>query len=380
MAPLSPRARWAFLGLCALYAAVVIPIGIHKGEDITAEIGRSTLLLHAKPLYLTPPTQGTWWPPFSTLAIVPFALIASASLAVAKGLWAALGVWCFGWSLWTAGTRWGWRAAWLALAAIAVPLQDNFQHLNIETILLALILAGIVALADGREIRAGVWLGFAIALKAFPALLLVWLAYRARWRAVGAGLAVAAGLTYVALLPFGPLGAFTQLGDWVTLSLHAQSQAGAAVSALHMEKLARLTYALGGGAAAVAAAHIAVIAAVAWLIARRPPADDVPLEAGAVLLLAVLIAPIAWLHTFTLAFPVWVAAIARRPALDGRARTAWLAALGVAGLLTSGMLGHIHFPAPLAFVPAYNDVVGSLLLLALLLIQRIQRLPPVHAA
>jgi alpha-1,2-mannosyltransferase len=380
MAPLSPRGRWGFIGLCVLYAAVVIPIGVHKGEDITAEIGRSTLLLHGQPLYLTPPTQGTWWPPFSTLAIVPFAIIAAASLALAKGLWAALGVWCFGWSLWTAGTRWGWRAAWLAVAGIAVPLQDNFQHLNIETILLALVLAAVVDLADGRDRRAGVWLGIAIALKAFPALLLVWLAYRARWRAVGSAVAIAAGLTYVALLPFGIVGAFTQLSDWVTLSIRAQSQAGAAVSALHMEKLARLTYALGGGTIAVALAHVAVIGAVAWLLAKRPPMDDTPLEAGAVLLLAVLIAPIAWLHTFTLAFPIWVAAIAHRPALEGNARIAWTTALFVAGLLTSGMLGHIHYPAALAFVPAFNDVVGSLLLIALLVVQRTRNLPTVRAA
>jgi alpha-1,2-mannosyltransferase len=358
----------------------VIPIGVHKGEDITAEIGRSTLLLHGQPLYLTPPTQGTWWPPFSTLFIVPLALVATASLAVAKGLWAALSVWCFGWSLWTAGTRWGWRAAWLAVAAVAVPLQDNFQHLNIETVLLALVVAAIVDVAEGREARAGLWLGAAIALKAFPALLLLWLAYRARWRAVGAGVAVAAGLTYVSLLPFGPLGALTQLHDWVALSVHAQSQAGAAVSALHMEKLARLTYALGGGTTAVVLAHLAVIAVAAWLVSRRPPADDTPLEAGAVLLVAVLIAPIAWLHTFTLAFPVWVAAIANRPALAGKARIAWTMALGLAGLLTSGMLGHIHFPAGLAFVPAFNDVVGSLLLLTMLLVQRTLRLTPMAAA
>jgi hypothetical protein len=184
----------------------------------------------------------------------------------------------------------------------------------------------------------------------------------------------------VAVLPFGIIGAFTQLSDWVTLSVHAQSQAGAAVSALHMEKLARLTYALGGGTIAVALAHVAVLGAVAWMLAKRPPMDDTPLEAGAVLLLAVLIAPIAWLHTFTLAFPIWVAAIAHRPALEGNARVAWTTALFVAGLLTSGMLGHIHYPAALAFVPAFNDVVGSLLLIALLVVQRTRNLPTVRAA
>ncbi len=116
------------------------------------------------------------------------------------------------------------------------------------------------------------------------------------------------------------------------------------------------------------------------MLVKRPSADDTPLEAGAVLLLAVLIAPIAWLHTFTLAFPVWVAAIAHRPAFEGNARIAWTSALCVAGLLTSGMLGHLHYPAALAFIPAFNDVVGSLVLIALLVVQRAGHLPSVRAA
>jgi hypothetical protein len=91
-------------------------------------------------------------------------------------------------------------------------------------------------------------------------------------------------------------------------------------------------------------------------------------EVGLVLLTALLIAPIGWLHSFTLAFPAWVAALSGRPALAGGAARAWTIALVGAGILTSGMLAHIPFGGPLAFVPKHNDTVGSLLLVAVLVL------------
>jgi hypothetical protein len=88
----------------------------------------------------------------------------------------------------------------------------------------------------------------------------------------------------------------------------------------------------------------------------------------------VLIAPIGWLHSFTLAFPAWVAAI-RGPVVAER--RVWGGALLFAGVLTSGILGHRFYPSALAFIAANNDTLGSLLLLVLLLLQRV---PPPRAA
>jgi alpha-1,2-mannosyltransferase len=345
-----------------LYAAVVIPIGVHKGGDIVYEIGQAERLLHAAPLYQTPPPQGAWWPPFATAFVVPLALLARTSLALAKGCWAALGVAGLVVSVLLA-RRWGWKAVVLALAAVSLPLQNTFEHLNINTILLALILAAAVDLSGGREERAGVWIGLATALKAFPGLLLVYLVYRRAWRGAAVGAALAGGLTYGALLPYGVTGAAGAGWAWFRLSMQARSFSGQP-----MQKLARLAFDLDLPRLAGALLVLACLGLVVIALRRRPATDDTPYEVGMVTLTAVLIAPIGWLHSFTLAFPAWIAAI-RGPVVAER--RLWRGALLLAGVLTSGVLGHRFYPAALAFVAANNDTLGSLLLLVLLLLQRV---------
>jgi len=359
---LTLRERRTLALVALLYAAVVIPIGIHKGGDIVYEIGQAERLLQAAPLYETPPPQGAWWPPFATAFVVPFALLARTSLALAKGCWAALGVAGLVVSVLLA-RRWGWQAVVLALAAVSLPLQNTFEHLNINTILLALILAAAVDLSGGREERAGVWVGLATALKAFPGLLLVYLVYRRAWRGAAVGAALAGGLTYGALLSYGVTGAAREGWAWFTLSMRARSFSGQP-----MQKLARLAFDLDLLRVAGALLVLACLALVVIALRRRPAADDTPYEVGMVTLAAVLIAPIGWLHSFTLAFPAWIAAI-RGPVVADR--RLWRGALVLAGVLTSGVLGHRFYPAALAFVAANNDTLGSLLLLVLLLLQRV---------
>ena len=302
MEGLTLRERRTLALVALLYAAVVIPIGIHKGGDIVYEIGQAERLLQAAPLYETPPPQGAWWPPFATAFVVPFALLARTSLALAKGCWAALGVAGLVVSVLLA-RRWGWQAVVLALAAVSLPLQNTFEHLNINTILLALILAAAVDLSGGREERAGVWVGLATALKAFPGLLLVYLVYRRAWRGAAVGAALAGGLTYGALLSYGVTGAAREGWAWFTLSMRARSFSGQP-----MQKLARLAFDLDLLRVAGALLVLACLALVVIALRRRPAADDTPYEVGMVTLAAVLIAPIGWLHSFTLAFPAWIAA------------------------------------------------------------------------
>lgn len=362
MEGLTLRERRTLALVALLYAAVVIPIGIHKGGDVVYEIGQAERLLRAAPLYETPPPQGAWWPPFATAFVVPFALLARTSLALAKGCWAALGVAGLVVSVLLA-RRWGWKAVALALAAVSLPLQNTFEHLNINTILLALILAAAVDLSGGREERAGVWVGLATALKAFPGLLLLYLVYRRAWRGAAVGAALAGGLTYGALLPYGVTGAAREGWAWFRLSMRARSFSGQP-----MQKLARLAFDLDLPRFAGALLVLACLALVVIALRRRPAADDTPYEVGMVTVTAVLIAPIGWLHSFTLAFPAWIAAI-RGPVVADR--RLWRGGLVLAGVLTSGVLGHRFYPAALAFVAANNDTLGSLLLLVLLILQRV---------
>src|SRR5438093_1337425 len=186
----TPRERRVLLAVGAVYAAVVIPIGVHKGGDFTQELEQSERLLRGLPLYDANPEKGIWWPPFTALGLVPFALVARSSLAVAKVCWAALNVCCLGWAL-VLARRWttGWRPIVLAVAAVGKPLQSNFEHLNVTPILLGLIVATAAELEQRREARAGGWLGLATAIKGFPALVFLYFLVRRRWRGLAAVLA-----------------------------------------------------------------------------------------------------------------------------------------------------------------------------------------------
>jgi glycosyl transferase family 87 len=421
---LTPRESRVLIAVGVLYAAVVIPIGIHKGGDFTYELGQSERLLHAVPLYDVGPEKGAWWPPFTALGLVPFALIARWSLAVSKACWAVLNVFSLGWSL-ALARRWtiGWAPIVLAVAAVGKPLQSNFEHLNLTPILLALIVAAAADLEDRRDARAGAWIGLAGAIKGFPALLLLYFAYRRRWKSVAIGLATAGALTVIAMLPLGPAGAVDAVLDWLRLS----SQ-GAAIGRLGTQSLPGFSFFFGWSQAAVAVLALAC-AGAALLAFRTSPAGplsvpdgphpltpspfgrggthDIPTTSplsgtergsggedhevergsggedhevergsggevqgrggevynmGLMTLVAVLCSPIAWLYYYTLAFPAWVAVLRGPPP-----STLWIRVpLVAAGLLTSGVLTFDLYPPFLWFIRDANYTWGGLVLLAAL--------------
>jgi len=360
---LTPRARWTLVALALAWAALVIPVGTHKGGDFTPELAQSDRLLHRLPLYDANPPHGVWWPPFTAALLAPFALVARwASLTLAKALWAALSAACVIWSVERAGRTWGWVPALIGFAAVAAPIENSFQHLQLTTILLALVVAAALDSRGGRERRAGAWIGAATALKAFPALLLAYLATRHRWSALVVGTVVTVGLTVGAMLPYGPVGATTAVRDWLLLNGRATGVGG-----LHMQKLARLGYDLGGSLPVIIAAEAVIVAVVAYVLHRREPRQDALADIGTVTLVAVLLSPIGWYYYFGLLFPAWVAVLRGPEVADPRL---WRGALVLAGVLTSGVLGQQFYPATFAFLAANNDALGGLLLLALLLLQR----------
>ncbi len=367
MEGLTPRATRWLLGIGFLYAAVVIPIGVHKGGDFTTELSQSERLLQGAPLYQALPGKGIWWPPFSALGLVPFALVARWSLVLAKALWAALNVGCLGWSL-ALARRWtsGWVPVALAVAAVGKPLQSNFEHLNITPILLVLLMAAAADLRAGREARAGAWLGLATAIKAFPALVLLYFLVTRKWRGLVVGVAVAAALTLGAMLPYGPAGAVGAVLAWGRLGTEA-----ATFGSTGTQSLAGFSAFFGWSPGAVAALGVACLAAAAVAMRRSTAA---PLPGVAVAgLVAVLCSPIAWLYYHTLALPGWLAALTHQPV-----GSAWRrAALWVAALLTSGVLTFAPYPRWWRFIGAANYTWGSLLLLAILVVDRLRQPPPV---
>lgn len=363
MAALTPRARGVLLALATLYAAVVIPLQLHKGGDLAPELRQSERLLRGEALYS--PTNrveggGVWWPPFSALALVPFTLLARASFPLAKVAWAIVSVACLAWSVAQVRAP-TWRRVALATAAVAVPIQTNFEHANINTMLLALVVAAATDIANGREGRAGLWIGIATALKAFPALLLAYLAYRRRWRAFGIGVAAAVGLTALALLPQGVGGAVSAMREWLVLVGNSSD----VVSASNQSLAALVRRLEGPPAAAWIIGVLCLIAAALAFRQRWPPEPEgMARELAVVTLLAVLLSPIAWVHYYVLLLPAWAVAFELFDRLPRRSW--WHAGVATAALATSGLLTVGPRPVRSALLHSSIYTWGALLLLLLL--------------
>jgi alpha-1,2-mannosyltransferase len=376
--PARSRERLVILLVGAIYAAVVVPIGVHKGGDLVTEFVQVERWLSGAPLYDRTAYLGVWWPPFGVLTVVPFTLLAHANVALAKGAWALLSAAAIVWSVAHTGRRWGWIPAVLAILAVSKPIQTNAEALNVNAVLLALLIAAVVDLRQGRDTRAGLWIGAAAALKAFPALLLAYLAYRRHWRAFAVGVATAVSLTAAVLLRYGPAGAIATFQDWLALS------SGVRVPewARQAQSIEALVLRLDGSAAAALVARLAALLTAAWAIVRLPGRrEDALYEIGLVTLVAVLVSPVAWDHYYTLFFAAWLALLTgRAPARSG---AIWRMAVLLAGIVTSGIVlavipTWLRWELQLRSLPAW----GAVLLFLLLVLQRahLPRREPHHAA
>ena len=104
------------------------------------------------------------------------------------------------------------------MLAIAAPLQTQFEHKNLNIVLLALVAIAVASFRGGRSVRGGIALGVATALKVYPICLLGWLAIRGQWRAVGAGTAAAIVLSLTPALFRGVDGLEADMADWQALA------------------------------------------------------------------------------------------------------------------------------------------------------------------
>ncbi|MGH9261501.1 MAG: glycosyltransferase family 87 protein, partial [Acidimicrobiales bacterium] len=269
MAALSRLQQRAILLPAVAWAALIVATASHKSGDLTPQLGQAERWLHGLPLYEANPSLGTWWPPFTVLVLAPFVPLARASLPLAKAAWAVLSIAGVTWSVVQVGRRWGWGPALLALVIVAPALHNSFEHGQITALLLALVVAAAVDLDDGREVRAGAWSGAAAAVKAFPALLLPYLAWTGRWRACVAGVGIAALLTIGVMLPYGPVDAVRAVLDWLRLAAAAPGTEGFA-----MQKLGRLVRDLGGPPVVTIALAVGLLAACAAALKRPAPRGD----------------------------------------------------------------------------------------------------------
>jgi alpha-1,2-mannosyltransferase len=346
-----------FILLGALYAVAVVLISARKGNSLEPHLRLANQLLDGTPLYDEPPSYGTWWPPGALALIAPFALVARASVPIAKALFAVFSVACLLWAVARAPAG-RWTVAALALAAVAKPVQTDFETLNLNVVLLALVIATWRDLEAGRDARGGVWLGIATAVKIFPALLIVYAALRGRWRTAAWGAGLALALTVVPLVPRGAEGMGATLVAWARLT-----RDGTVAQRGRSQSLMALVDRSGAPRAAGIAANVALIAWAGWWLRRRRPLFT---EMALVTHVAVLATPFVWTQNFVLLFPTWVAILAAPPPLSALPPRWRRAVLIPIGFVTSGIVAAWSRPVRNAWYAAAAHTWGALAALVVL--------------
>jgi hypothetical protein len=383
--------RWTrvAVALALTFAALNAVNAVNKGGDAEVFIEGGRRLLQAEPLYEgSSAAAGFIGPPFQAVFFAPFAALAALSPLVAKLLWHLTGIACLiagmvfitrSWSMARVElgfpARPAFPAAFAPLLAVLLPLQTNFEHQNMNPLLLALMAGAAWLLARGSDAAAGLALGVAIALKAFPALLVIVLVCRARWRAVAAAVGVALVLTALPLPLYGVDGYVQLLRDFIRLA-----SSGFPARVNNQSLFAAFDRLMGPsdddfihqaeGAVLMAYALVAAPLLLALIVVsirtRRPPIATLTIQLYAAIAVAVLLSPIAWDHYWVLMLPALVVLHDSQSArLLGTAGPAvfWSAALLITGL-SRALLGRELFGLARSMSPytiAGLIIVGALM-------------------
>jgi hypothetical protein len=296
--------------------------------------------------FIGPPVQALMFAPFALLdpqtSRLAWFIVNTALLVYALATWLGLFApgkngeardatgpgWRRGLSLFTS------PPAVLSILAVAFPLQTQFEHQNLNIVLLALAAFATDALMRHRAVGGGVALGIASALKIYPVVALVWLGLRREWRAFGAGVAAAAALTLAPVLVRGPHAFVADLSDWQALAASGWPTRRANQSLVAMWG----RYLLGEGPngfptltldqplvlwLAAATALVVIIPLVIALWRLKSLSLQLVEELICVSGLAILLSPIAWEHYWVGFFPLFLTLALYGWASDLSWRTTW---------------------------------------------------------
>jgi len=316
------------IALAGLFALLNVINALNKGGDATVFFEGGRRILQAEPLYEgSSAAAGFIGPPFQAMFFAPFAWVADIHPVAAKLLWhcanvlsLVAGVWLTAHAWWNIRARLGleprpWFPLLFApLLAVLVPLQTNFEHQNMNTVLLALLAGATWQLTIGSAIVAGLLVGVATALKAFPGLILIYFAVRQQWRALTAAITTAVLLTVLPAIVYGIDGYRQLIADFLRLG-----RSGWPVRGNNQSLVAAIDrYITGVTADGVRSAGEAPLAFTIFIAAAvllsvlllaallRTRVTAVPIEMTAVTILAILLSPIAWDHYWTLMFPAFL--------------------------------------------------------------------------
>jgi hypothetical protein len=201
---------WALIALALMALSMRLQVLTTVRSDFTQDYLAAQAALRAESIYapftpeqlagvgLRPDVLQNYHPPLTIALLLHLGLLPY-SLAVI--LWTVFCLGLYVW-IWYAVVReldLGIPAAWgpllIGLSLLWFPFQFHIILAQLSIPLAACVVGCWLSLRRGRDVLAGALLGLAVLIKLFPALLLLYLVWRRRWRALGAAAAVgAAGL------------------------------------------------------------------------------------------------------------------------------------------------------------------------------------------
>jgi hypothetical protein len=174
-----------------IFAGVVLIVSARRpGSDFEVYVASGEAMLQKKDIYRAPLPRLNTGPPFFTVLCVVPALLDRVSPTFARGAWTVVNYAALLILLGMASRLLHGRRLPVASAPILVPflltlpyLLYHFQYHQVNLIVFALALGGLVLQEKGRDGIGGLLLGAAAALKVMPILFLPYLLYRRRWYA-----------------------------------------------------------------------------------------------------------------------------------------------------------------------------------------------------
>ncbi|MBI4574166.1 MAG: DUF2029 domain-containing protein [candidate division NC10 bacterium] len=409
---LRPWARRCVIAACVAVIAVQWVVIMHRrakgiGDfDVSREFGRR--FLAREYLY----AGGTHYPymPSAAMYFAPLAMV-NPTLGLALRYAVAVGcLWLTFHLLWSmvrdrakGGSSRGFEIATittlLASHYIVRDLDDGGPHL----ILLAVLVGGIQCVWRGRDGLGAMWFGLATALKAPAGLFLPFFLWKRQWRLAAWTAAATACWILLPVVWMGPTSWWNHQREWSRVALGSALGDSAPVADLSERRVQNqalrpavmrflVTYPDGHPLRLSHPAYVSVldlspvtsgrlatgavlglVAICAWYGRQRydGPADPrFLLECSAVLILALLLAPVAWLQHLVQIVPALYVTVAERQTnrkLGRPATTAMWGYMVLAVVLNREMLGRDVYLLLLSY---HIHTIALLLVLGVLLLRR----------
>jgi len=296
------------------FAAINVGNALHKGGDFDVFLQAGQRVMEGQPLYEgSGPGAGVIGPPFQGVFFVPFAAIGHVPERAPAVLWYFLNLIALGAGVWwwtrandasAAGRAWDQPAVLLPLLAVILPAHTNFEHQNMNALLLGLTGAAAWSWTRGHSAASGALIGLAAALKAFPALLLIVFLVRRDWRALASGVLTGLALSASPALWYGPGAVVPLFRRWLEVS----AEGGWPTRVQNQSIVAMTSRFWPDAATSIAIALIAMLGIVLITVIARSRGDArAQTRTGSTLALAlavaVLASPIAWDHYWLLMLP-----------------------------------------------------------------------------